>query len=166
VIREVFSLLRRELVLRAHGSGRHVRAATADRGEMMPCPIPADWIDEGTPVARARGGAKAADGSVGIGEWDCTAGAFHWTYYEDELIRIVEGEVEIEVDGTFRTFGPNDTVFFPMGSTVRWRVPRYVRKICFMRRPGLLVEVLRKFSIRALLHGESPLATVIKVPFG
>jgi uncharacterized cupin superfamily protein len=151
MIRERIARLRQELVVRAHGSGRHVLSSAIDSLEMVDCPIRPDWIEEGEPKARARGGVRAADGSVWTGEWDCTAGTFTWTYNEDEIIRIIEGEILLEIDGQFRSFGANSTIFFPLGSTVRWKVPKYVRKVFFMRRPGRLAGVLQTFSVRKLL---------------
>jgi mannose-6-phosphate isomerase-like protein (cupin superfamily) len=65
----------------------------------------------------------------------------------DEIIRILEGEALIEVDGKFRQIGPGDTVFFPLGQTVRWEVPKYVRKVFFKRRPSKVVEIIRSFKI-------------------
>jgi uncharacterized cupin superfamily protein len=150
MIRDALTRIRRELVLMAHGSGRAVLSTAIDQREMVDCPIRPDWIEEGTPKARARGGVRASDGSVETGEWDCTAGTFVWTYYEDEIIRIVEGEILLEIDGQFQSFGPNATVFFPMGASVRWKVPKYVRKVFFQRRPGRIVEVLRTFSVKRL----------------
>jgi uncharacterized cupin superfamily protein len=119
---------------------------------MQDQPIDPAWIEEGAPHAKASEAVRSADGRITSGEWSCTAGRFSWTYYEDEVVRILEGEVFIEVDGTFRRFQPGDMIFFPLGATVRWHVPRYVRKTFFMTRPGPLVELLRTFSLRTILQ--------------
>jgi uncharacterized cupin superfamily protein len=145
MLREQLRELRRALVLKVHGSGLAVAASPA--GELTDLPIDPSWIDEGSPRARAYVAVSAADHSITSGEWECTAGRFHWTYYEDEMIRILEGQALIEVDGAFRTCGPGDTIFFPLGQTVRWQVPNYVRKAFFLRKPSLLVEFLRSFQL-------------------
>lgn len=136
-------------MLKVHGTG--TRVVATPRQALVDQPINSEWIIEGSPRARAFEAVRADDGSVTAGEWDCTAGRFRWTYYEDEIIRILEGEAHIEIDGEFRTVGPGDTVFFPLGQTVRWHVPSYVRKVFFLRRPGPVVEVMRTFSFRKLL---------------
>jgi uncharacterized cupin superfamily protein len=146
--------LRQQLVLRVHGSGANVTAATAL--ELEPQPIFPDWIDEGTPQARAAGATRSADGRITSGEWSCTAGRFRWTYYYDEVIRILSGEVFIEIDGVFRRFGPGDTIFFPMGQTVRWHVPSFAHKAFFEARPGNIVEFLRTFSVARLWRRPPP----------
>jgi len=137
--------LRRRLVLRVHGSGTAVRGGTAP--DMQDQPINPEWIEEGAPRARASEAVRSADGRITSGEWSCTTGRFSWTYYEDEVIRILEGEVFIEIDGAYRRFGPGDMIFFPLGATVRWHVPQYVRKAFFSTKPGRLVEILRTFSL-------------------
>jgi uncharacterized cupin superfamily protein len=149
MLRELLRDLRHELVLKVHGSGSEVRANSPL--ELMDSPICRDWIDEGAPQARASCAIRSADGRIASGEWTCTTGRFHWTYYEDEVIRILEGEAFIEVDGAFRRFGPGDTVFFPLGQTVRWYVPKFVRKAFVLARPGNTVDFLRTFSLRNFL---------------
>jgi uncharacterized cupin superfamily protein len=137
--------LQTNLVLKAHGSG--VRAVANWRGEMGDQPIPASWIEEGAPRARAFCSVRSADGQILSGEWDCTAGRFSWTYCEDEMVRILEGEARIEIEGVFRSFGPGDSVFFPLGQTVRWHVPNYVRKVFFIRHPNRIVDFIRAFKV-------------------
>jgi len=88
------------------------------------------------------------DGRIVSGEWTCTAGKFHWTYYEDEVIRILEGEAFIEIDGAFRRFGPGDTIFFPLGQTVRWHVPNFVHKTYFLAaRAAPLISYVRRICL-------------------
>jgi uncharacterized cupin superfamily protein len=149
MLRDLLRGLRRKLVLRAHGSGREVRAN--GRVRMMESPICSDWIEEGAPQARASCAVRSADGRIASGEWTCTTGRFRWTYYEDEVIRILSGEAFIEVDGAFRRFGPGDTIFFPLGQTVRWHVPKFVHKAFVLSRPSAAVDFLRTFSLRRLL---------------
>jgi len=110
-------------------------------------PLDPNSISEGSPRARGYCSLATPDGTLFTGEWECTAGSFTWKYAEDEIIRILEGETFIEVDGEFRRFGPGDTIFFPMGQSARWRVPKYVRKVFFIRHPSRPVELLRTFKM-------------------
>jgi len=142
VLRARFKQWRTNLVLKAHGSGD--RILTGSAGELVEHPLD---ILEGTPRARTYCAMQTPDGTVFSGEWDCTAGSFIWRYNEDELIRILEGEAFIEIDGEFRRFGPGDTIFFPLGQSARWRVPKYVRKVFFIRHPGRAVQLLRTFKM-------------------
>ncbi len=144
-MRKLLRQLRSDLILKLHGSGTRVQ--TSATKEMVDNPIPAEWITDGTPRARAFCAVSSADGRILSGEWDCTAGSFRWTYYEDETIRILEGEAHIEVDGVFRVFGPGDALFFPLGQSVRWVVPQYVRKVFFIRHPNRLVSFMRSFKL-------------------
>lgn len=136
---------RQGLVKKAHGSGSRILAGL--RGEMQEQPLLPETIIEGSPRARGYCAMTSPDGTLFSGEWECTAGSFSWSYHDDELIRVLEGEAFIEIDGEFKRFGPGDTVFFPMGGSARWRVPKYVRKVFFIRHPGRAVELLRDFKM-------------------
>lgn len=143
--RERLRHLRRQFVLKVHNSGSNVSASSAK--ELRDEPINPEWIEEGQPKARAAVAVSSADGTLHAGEWDCTAGRFRWIYNEDEMIHILEGQAFIEVDGAPRPCGPGDSIFFPMGQSVRWHVPTYVRKLFFIRKPGRMVEALRTVKI-------------------
>jgi uncharacterized cupin superfamily protein len=149
MLRERLRSIRRDLVLRVHGSGSSV--ATSSRRELTDQPIDPSWIDEGQPRARGATQVSSVDGTIHSGEWECTAGRFRWTYYEDEMVHILEGEAFIEVDGAMRSIGPGDAVFFPLGQTVRWHVPKYIRKIFFIRHPSKVVNVMRTFKVLGAL---------------
>lgn len=132
-------------MLRVHGSGSRVK--TSPPGVMTDQPINPTWIEEGQPRARGAVVIQSEDGTLFSGQWDCTAGRFSWTYNEDEVIHILEGEAFIEVDGAMRAISPGDTIFFPLGQTVRWHVPKYVRKVFFIRHPSKVVEALRTVKV-------------------
>lgn len=112
-------------------------------------PIEPSWILAGAPQARCAELSRSRDGSAVTLLWDCTAGEFEWTYLDDETVHILEGEAIIE-DGTgARTIQPGDVVLFHAGSTCRWRVPAYVKKLAFLRvpvpRPAIrVINVARK----------------------
>jgi uncharacterized cupin superfamily protein len=104
--------------------------------DLHDAPIPAEWIIEGTPRARARKLADSADGMSSTVAWSCTAGRFHWHYYVDETVQILSGEVFItDEKGRDRRLGPGDMAFFPAGTDSVWRVPEEVRKLAMYRRP-------------------------------
>jgi uncharacterized cupin superfamily protein len=151
MLRQRLKAIRRDFVLRVHGSGS--RVTTSPRRELTDQPIDPTWIDEGQPRARGAVLVNSDDGTLFSGEWECTAGRFRWTYHEDEMVHIIEGQAFIEVDGTMRSIGPGDAVFFPLGQTVRWHVPEYVRKIFFIRHPSKVVNVLRTFKVLGAFAG-------------
>ena len=80
--------------------------------------------------------------------WDCTAGRFHWDYFGDEMVQILEGEVHVTFeDGVTRTLRAGDTAHFKAGTRLEWNVPDYVRKIAFHRSPQSLPDrVLSKLT--------------------
>jgi len=142
VLRAHLKKWRTKLVMTAHGSGARILSAPPGPLEEHPLDVTA-----GAPRARTCCALQTPDGKVFTGEWDCSAGSFTWRYNEDELIRILEGEAFIEIDGEFRRFGPGDTIFFPLGQSARWRVPKYVRKVFFIRHPGRAVQLLRTLKM-------------------
>lgn len=114
-------------------------------------PIEPSWIVAGAPLARCAELHRSRDGAAHTMVWDCTAGDFDWTYTDDETVHILEGEAIVD-DGTGkRTIGPGDVFLFPAGTTFRWRVPVYVKKLAFLRVPipapaFLAVRGLRKLQ--------------------
>lgn len=129
----------------AAGSGR-LQTGSEAGGEFVATPLPQSWILEGEPVARSLPLTQSADGHFTSGLWECTDGKFDFTYRCDEIIRLLEGAVTIELDGAQRTLGPGDVAYFPQGATARWTVHGYVKKFAiFSVRPrGLLRRVLGK----------------------
>lgn len=95
-------------------------------------PIRPDWIVAGTPVARNADLSQGRTQNSMTLVWDCTAGTFDWHYDTDEVVHILEGGVLLSQDGgPVRRVGPGEVVFFPAGSTARWTVESYVRKLAF-----------------------------------
>ncbi len=102
---------------------------------LQPAPIVPAWVRGGNPTARAAEISRSADGSAFTVIWECTAGAFEWTYDFDETIHILEGSIVLRDGGNAPTrLGPGDVVFFPKGSKVYWEVEGYVKKIAFFRK--------------------------------
>jgi hypothetical protein len=100
---------------------------------MQPAPIDPSWIIQGTPRARWAELSRSRDRTASTVLWDCTAGEFNWSYGEDETVHILEGEAIIENGSECRSIRPGDVVLFHAGSTWRWRVPLYVKKVAFLR---------------------------------
>src|SRR5438477_1231038 len=97
-------------------------------------PLPADQVLEGKPETRSKELGRSNDRTSYVMAWDCTAGRFNWHYNKDESLVVLTGEAFITCDGAEeRRIGPGDTVFFPAGTSARWRVPKYIRKVAFMR---------------------------------
>jgi uncharacterized cupin superfamily protein len=112
------------------------RALRHDAHGLLPAPIPRAWILEGNPSARNKRLAGSSDDRATAFMWDCTAGRFSWLYAEDEIAHVLEGAVVIEdAAGARQALQAGDTFLFPAGSTYRWTVPRYVRKIAFVHSP-------------------------------
>jgi len=104
--------------------------------ELSPSPVPDSWVVEGRPQAKATAIARSQDGGMTVIAWSCTRGRFRWHYQFDEMCHILAGEVFItDESGGTRRLGPGDTVFFPSGSTVDWRVTADIRKIAVCRVP-------------------------------
>jgi uncharacterized protein len=133
-----------------------VIAATGE-AELVPVPIPADWIIEGTPQVRSRRLATAPDGAAAAIVWACSAGRFHWHYPVDEFLHVMSGEVFVtDEKGNSRRLGPGDMAFFPAGGHSIWHVPHEVKKlaICRQHMPapfGFALRAWNKFA--ALLYG-------------
>jgi uncharacterized protein len=119
--------------------GRAENVALAD------APIDPDWIVSGNPQARAGLLTPSSDGNASTIVWDCTAGSFRWTFYEEETVVILEGRVRVtSANGEVRLLGPGDIAFFAEGSKALWEIDSYVKKIAFCRRsPVGAIKALR-----------------------
>jgi uncharacterized protein len=103
---------------------------------LEPAPIPADWVIDGAPQARASELARSPDGTCTLATWDCTAGTFHWYFNIEETIHILEGEVLVrDASGKESLLRQGDVAVMPAGKWMVWRVDRYVRKLVQCRYP-------------------------------
>jgi hypothetical protein len=127
----------------------------ADVAELEPDPIPADWILDGAPQARANKLVTSRDWSSTIVVWECTPGSFKWHYCKDETIHFLSGEAfMIDDRGEEHRFGAGDIAFFPAGTACSWRVTEHIRKVAVIRetmwRPlGFVLKMSKK-----ILRGE------------
>ena len=128
-----------------------------DEAALAPAPITPGWIVAGAPVARAAELSRSADGTAVSLVWDCTAGTFDWHFGVDETVHILEGDVEVSTAGFApRRLEAGDVALFRAGTTARWHVPRYVRKLAFCRHalPQPLGFALRAFNrVKGLVRG-------------
>ena len=110
--------------------------ASSVEAELDPAPINRDWILEGTPQAWFKFLGKSEDAASWHVVWECTEGRFDWHYDADETAFILSGEVFISSAAMKECrVGPGDMMFFPAGSTYRWRVTKRIRKFAVLRRP-------------------------------
>ena len=135
--------------------------AVADTTDLPPTPISPDWVLEGMPETRSQELARSHDLTSFAMVWDCTAGRFKWHYNKDETLVVLSGEAFITIDNGERRIVPGDVVFFPAGSSSTWRVPKYIKKVAFLRhtmpRPcGFGVLAWNKFLRIVGLAGSSP----------
>ena len=124
---------------------------------LLPRPVPRNWIIEGSPQARSKRLATSADGTASVMAWSCTPGRFNWHYAVDEVLHIISGEVFVtDEKGESRRLGPGDMVFFPAGSSSIWHVTQEVRKLAICRHsmPRPLGFALRAWNkLVAVLSG-------------
>jgi uncharacterized cupin superfamily protein len=99
-------------------------------------PIPAEWIKDGTPIARTAFIFGKSQQLSSAAVWDCTAGTFEWHFGTDETIQILEGEARVwDASGHLASFRAGDFGYFPAGSVSIWHVDRYFCKLAFERQP-------------------------------
>lgn len=114
-------------------AGPVIQTGSIKQTDFVSTPLPPEWILEGNPAARSVPLARAEDGNLSCGLWDCQAGKFKFIFATDEIIQILEGEVIIEEKGKTHSLGVGDVAFFPEGLVAYWTVPNYVKKYAIFR---------------------------------
>ena len=105
-----------------------------DTVSLEPDPIPEEWILDGAPQARVNKLLTSRDWNSTVVVWDCTPGSFKWHYSKDETVHFLSGEAYMtDETGEEHRFGAGDIVFFPAGTTCRWRVTKHIKKIAVVR---------------------------------
>nr|WP_246748549.1 cupin domain-containing protein [Rhizobium setariae] len=135
----------------------------AGRAEDVPlelAPINPSWITSGAPIARAGLHSPSIDGMTSTNIWECSAGSFWWTFYDEETVFILEGSVRItSQSGEVRTLKPGDIAYFAASTKAHWEIDDYVRKIAFCRRRhSPQVQALRSMLGR-MKRGQIPKIT-------
>ncbi len=129
-----------------------------------PAPIRGEWVIAGQPHARAAELARSPDGTLCAAQWDCSAGTFHWYFWVEETVHILEGEVLIRDSvGRHTLMRAGDVAVMPANSWAVWHVERYVRKLAICRSPvpwplGGLVRRLQEWRTRFGMRRMPPLA--------
>lgn len=67
---------------------------------------------------------------AGVMELDHTS--FEWTLTYDEYDMVIEGELEIEIDGRVVRGGPGDIIYIPKGSHIHFQTPTFTRYAYFV----------------------------------
>jgi uncharacterized protein len=105
-------------------------------------PIPAAWIREGAPVARAQLLTRSRDGGFATGVWECSPGRFRWYFACDEVVVVLAGTGRVRVGDAEHTLAPGATVFFPVGTESEWEIHTPLRKHFTHRAPASLMRKL------------------------
>lgn len=67
---------------------------------------------------------------MGCGVMELKDGAdFEWTLTYDEYDIVLEGELEIVIDGRVVKGGPGDIIYIPKGSHIHFRTPEYAKYV-------------------------------------
>jgi uncharacterized cupin superfamily protein len=125
---------------------------------LEPAPIRPEWVIAGQPEARAVELARSPDGTSTSAQWDCTAGTFHWYFFVEETVHILEGEVRVQgADGRHALLRAGDVAVMPANTWMVWHVEDYVRKLAICRFPvprpfGWLVRRVQQFRTRLALR--------------
>jgi uncharacterized cupin superfamily protein len=60
--------------------------------------------------------------------WTCDVSVFDWSYDQEEICLIIEGDVTVEYGSKSVSFAAGDLVVFPQGLSCVWKVMKPVRK--------------------------------------
>jgi len=97
-------------------------------------PVTPDRVRDGMPETHSKELARSLDRTSHVMVWDCSAGRFTWDYNKDETLVVLAGEAFItDEKGDEHRIGAGDVVFFPAGTSSRWHVPNYIKKVAFLR---------------------------------
>lgn len=69
---------------------------------------------------------------MGAGVMELDHAALDWTLTYDEYDLVLEGTLEIEIDGRVISGGPGDIIYIPKNSSIRFRTPNKTRYAYFV----------------------------------
>lgn len=96
---------------------------------LEPWPLPADWIEAGSPQARGAVLSKSADSRIVRGVWACTPGRFRWAFTYDETVVVVQGRATVIMEsGQEISLESGVMAFFGRGQTSTWTIHEDFRK--------------------------------------
>jgi len=105
-----------------------VRVAIAD-ADLVPWPLPADWVQDGTPEPSGAVLSRSADSRIIRGVWRCTPGRFRWEFSYDETLVVESGRATVVLDtGEAVELEPGVLAFFGRGHSSVWTVHETLRK--------------------------------------
>ena len=126
--------------------------------DFEPAPIRPEWVIAGQPQARAVELVRSPDGTCTSAQWECTAGTFHWYFWIEETVHILDGEVLVrDASGRHALLRAGDVAVMPANTWMVWHVERYVRKLAICRFPvprpfGWLVRGVQQYRTRVALR--------------
>jgi uncharacterized protein len=135
-----------------HSSGLGPCAPQTD--DFEPAPILPEWVIAGRPQARAVELVRSPDGTCTSAQWECTAGTFHWFFWVEETVHILDGEVLVRgADGRHALLRKGDVAVMPANTWMVWHIERYVRKLAYCRYPvprplGKIVRAVQQVRTR------------------
>jgi uncharacterized protein len=104
------------------------------------------WIKSGTPKFAQVEVSRSPDGRTTNGLWSCEGPTtFDWQFDIDEVVYVLEGEVQVDYQGSQFVLHPGDTAVFHGGTTATWTVERYLKKVYTLHNPGPLGRLWRTF---------------------
>ena len=97
--------------------------------ELSSWPLPAEWVQQGSPQASGAVLSKSADSRVIRGVWACTPGRFRWAFTYDETVVVVQGRATVVMDnGAEVSLTPGVMAFFERGQGSTWTIHENFRK--------------------------------------
>ena len=79
-------------------------------------------LNDVTPLGEAP---RMGGGVMGLKD----AASFEWTLTYDEYDIVLEGTLEIEIDGRIVSGGPGDIIYIPKGSHIHFQTPSYAKYV-------------------------------------
>jgi uncharacterized cupin superfamily protein len=145
---KVWAGLQKTLSQHSHDHVGAIPRFNADDGAIATGTSTLGSAADGRPTTRALGRLASADGQIGSGVWDSTAGRHEFRFDFDEIVFFLEGEAHVTALGETYTFRAGDVALFRAGLHMTWEVPRYVRKVWVHRYPrkGLLRRAAGKLG--------------------
>jgi uncharacterized protein len=119
---------------------------TANPKPMQPVTVDPTWITSGNPKFAQVEVGRSPDGRTTNGLWSCEGPTtFNWRFDVDEVVYILEGEVQIDYQGSQFTLHPGDTAAFHAGTQATWTVEKYLKKAYSLHNPGPLGKLWRSW---------------------
>ena len=69
---------------------------------------------------------------LGAGVMEMTDTTFAWTLHYDEMDYVVDGRLDILIDGDKISAGPGEVVYIPKGSSIQFSVSGHARFLYFV----------------------------------